>query len=128
MNEQDIITTRNEAKEAHETAKFVLTKDSAPDAEQQRDLCEEKKNGVISVINFCEDQLEALRKEKRKLDDKMADVRSLQREFDGLKADLTTDFKRLNNHFWDIKKGRNEPKNEQNAEMRNFGGRSQSNQ
>lgn len=109
MTEHDIITIRNEAKTAHEKAKFVLTQDSAPDAEQQRDLCEEKKNGVISVVNFCEDQLGILRTQKRKLDDQMDEVRSLLREFESLKAELTTDFKRLNNHFWDIKKGRVKP-------------------
>lgn len=115
MTEHDIITIRAEAKQAHDHAKLVLTKDSAPDLEQQRDVCEEKKNAVIAVVNFCEDQLEELRKEKRKLDDKMADVRSLQREFDGLKADLTTDYKRLNNAFWDVKKGRKEPSPSSNA-------------
>ena len=88
-------------------------------------MCEEKKNGVISVVNFCEDQLGNLRAQKRKIDDQMDEVRSLLREFESLKADLTTDFKRLNNHFWDIKKGRKEPTDKANlldSEMRSYQG------
>ena len=114
---QDILTIRSAANLAHSRAKLVLTSVSAEDAEVQRDDCLEKANAVVSVINSCEDQIEDFRRQKRALDDKMADVKSVQREFDCLKADLNLDAKRLNSHFWDLKKGRtiHDPKAESNS-------------
>jgi peptidoglycan hydrolase CwlO-like protein len=105
LTPDDILRIRSEATLAHDKAKLTLSRDSTADFEQQRDDCEEKKNATITVINFCEDQLETFRKQKRAIDDQMADVRSLQREFESLKAELTQDAKRLNNAFWDVKRG-----------------------
>lgn len=106
LTESDIINTRSEAQKAHQLAKLSLQEGKMPDLESQRDDCEEKRNAVQSVVNYLEDQLEAYRKQKRAIDDKMADVKSLQREFSGLSADLATASKRCNSMFWDLKKGR----------------------
>ena len=106
MLDSDILTIRSAAKLSHDRAKLALEKDNMPDLEQQRDDCEEKRNAVQTVINGLEDQLESFRKQKRAIDDQMADVKSLQREFSCLSADLATDAKRCNNSFWSLKKGR----------------------
>lgn len=106
MTEQDILTIRHEAHLAHDRARLALQGGTMDDLEQQRDDCEEKRNAVQTVINGLEDQLEAFRKQKRAIDDQMADVKSLQREFSSLSADLSVDAKRCNNSFWSLKRGR----------------------
>jgi chromosome segregation ATPase len=106
LQDSDILTIRSAAKLAHDQSKLTLERGTMDDLEVQRDDCEEKRNAVQTVINGLEDQLEAFRKQKRAIDDKMSDVKSLQREFSSLSADLATDAKRCNNSFWSMKKGR----------------------
>lgn len=104
MNPQDLINIGDKAREAHEAAKIVLERGQMGDMESQRDECEEKKNAVMTVINWYEDQLAEQRSLKRAIDDRMDDLKKGQREFENLKNDLTTDAKRLNNTFWDLKR------------------------
>lgn len=106
LTQQDFLVIRSNAALAHQKSKLALEAGTVDDLEQQRDDCEVNRNAVQTVLNGLEDEIEKYRKEKRALDDKISDIRSVQREFDVLKADLTTDAKRLNNAFWDLKKGR----------------------
>lgn len=106
MNDTDLSSIRQAAHDAHQQAKHVLERGTQADCEVQRDDCEEKKNAVITVINDCENKLEDFRKMKRAIDNDMAEVRKIQREFEELKTDLSSDFKRLNSQFWDLKQGR----------------------
>lgn len=95
---------RDKALAAHSKAHVVLDRGTQQDCEQHRDECEECKNAVQTVINACENRLDELRREKRAIDDQMADVRKVQREYEGYKADLATAVKRLNNQYWDMRK------------------------
>ena len=106
MNDTDLSTIRQASLLSHTQAKTVLELGGTADLEQQRDDCIEKKNACQSIIDQCDNDMDALRKQKRQLDDAIAEINKVKREFKNLKEDLDLDAKRLNNSYWDEKKGR----------------------
>lgn len=106
MTDDELKGIKEQAEMALETATKLLHSDLPPaDYESQRDNCQEQQSAVKSIIDYYEDLMDAKRKQKRKLDDEIADLKTAQRPFNALNEDLKNIGKRHNNAFWDAKRG-----------------------
>jgi peptidoglycan hydrolase CwlO-like protein len=96
---------REAAETTLDNAKSLISMQVNPrDYESKSDECNDMASALTTVIDLYESQMDALRKEKRSLDDKLADLKAAQRPYENLKRDLQNYAKRLKNRFWDAKR------------------------
>lgn len=102
--ETDTVTIRQECESAMQQAKEAITSESMADAEQARDKCNEAKSAAKTMIDTFDNEMDELRKQKRRLDDKLADLKREQRPWRAYCEDLELLARRCNNHFFSLRK------------------------
>lgn len=101
----DLSGTKQAAELTLERAKDALKAQLSPaDYEVKRDECTDMASAVSSITDFFDDEMEKLRKQKRAIDDAIADRKREQRPFKALHEDLREHAKRLNNAFFDSRR------------------------
>lgn len=88
-----------------EISKNVLGGQHAPgEYEVQRDVLNDLVAAVKTIIGDYEDQMESFKKQKRRIDDQISELKVQMRPWKAYKEDLQEQSKRHNNAFWDAKR------------------------